>query len=175
MTKPVVIAPIVFSAIGFGIAYGLYATGDKAAATAKISALAVTGGHWQLLSGYVFTRLVSFLNFYPVLYKSQVAQHGIPEPHCHRTPAPRRPSRHSARPTQLTLPAPCSPLSQVMRGNSGNMRANMMVYEQVGESANHGKVVLVEGGDLGRYAPLSHPDFSPIPPSSLSLGHPLSH
>lgn len=41
--------------------------------------------------------------------------------------------------------------AQVMRAKSGNLRANMLVYELVGQGAPQNKVVLAEGGELGRY------------------------
>jgi len=65
--------PIVGGAIGFGLAYGLYAfASDKQAVSARVGTLAATSGQWALLSGYVFHRTVGFLNTYPVLYKGQV-------------------------------------------------------------------------------------------------------
>jgi hypothetical protein len=94
--------PIIGTAIGCGAAALILANADAS----KIHA----ANPWPFASGFVFTRLVSWLNSYPLLYKSQV-----------------------------------------MRTTSGNLRANMIVYEQIGESASCGKVVMAEGGDCGRY------------------------
>lgn len=41
--------------------------------------------------------------------------------------------------------------SAVMRGDSGNLRANMLIYRQIGEGAHPGAIVLAEDGELGAY------------------------
>lgn len=41
--------------------------------------------------------------------------------------------------------------SQIMRGKSGNVRANMYIFKMIGDKAVPGAVVLEEDGDIGRY------------------------
>lgn len=100
--KMLVAFPLVGTVIGCGAASLILANADPS----KIR----DAPAWACASGFVFTRLVSWLNSYPLLYKSQV-----------------------------------------MRTTSANLRANPLVYEQIGEGASSGRVVLVESGDCGRY------------------------
>lgn len=94
--------PVVGTAIGCAAASFILANADPS----KIAG----ANAYACASGFVFTRLVSWLNTYPMLYKSQV-----------------------------------------MKTSSANLRANQLVYEQIGEGASSGKVVMVEGGACGQY------------------------
>lgn len=97
--------------VGFPLVGSIIGCGAASLILANADASKIAGANpWAFASGFVFTRLVSWLNSFPLLYKSQV-----------------------------------------MRTTSANLRVNQLVYEQIGESAACGKVVLVETGDCGRY------------------------
>lgn len=69
--KMLTIMPIATTAIGFGIAYSVFSLGDTASYTARIADVTAKQGHWAFLSGFVFQRLVGFLNMFPIIYKQQ--------------------------------------------------------------------------------------------------------
>merc|ERR1740130_306665 len=66
------VAPCIMTAIGFGIAFAVYKSGSTAIYDAKIQSVASNGMAYCYLSAWVFARLVSVLNFYPMRYKSRV-------------------------------------------------------------------------------------------------------
>ena len=109
-TKAVIFAPIIFSAIGFGIAFAVYKCGSTATYDAKIASVVSYGMAYAYASAWVFSRMVQVLNMYPMIYKGRV-----------------------------------------MRGKSGNLRANMFIYKLVGDKAPENAVVLNEDGDVGCY------------------------
>ena len=67
-----VVAPCIMTAIGFGIAFAVYKNGSTTIYDAKIQSVASNGMAYCYLSAWVFARLVSALNFYPMRYKSRV-------------------------------------------------------------------------------------------------------
>ena len=167
-TRMVFIMPAVTLLIGWGISLLIYHfTGAKASYDAKIETLASNDLHWLYFSALVLSRLNMVINFLPMVYKSAVVTQRHLKPACV--------------PSALIALAPVS--VQQVRGNSGNLRANMYVYrvsspdhaDTSTESAGAlGPVVLEEGGDVGKYNRANrslHHYIENLPP--FLLGMPL--
>ncbi|KAK3275399.1 hypothetical protein CYMTET_16470 [Cymbomonas tetramitiformis] len=100
----IMVAPV---ALGLGLGSAIYNFGDTSAYDKKISLVVAYDLQFAYLAAFVFCRLVSFLNMYPMIAKSRV-----------------------------------------MRGKSGNLRANMYLYREYGS----GKIVTLDDGEeTGRY------------------------
>lgn len=108
--KVISVMSVLFPAIGFGLGFAVYKFGSTAKYDANMEAAIGKDLHWACLSAVVFARAVSWVNSYPMIFKSGV-----------------------------------------MRPKSGNLRANMFVYKQVGDKATDGAVVLEDEGALGQY------------------------
>mmetsp|Transcript_6862 Transcript_6862/g.22795 ORF Transcript_6862/g.22795 Transcript_6862/m.22795 type:complete len:221 (+) Transcript_6862:186-848(+) len=98
---------VVPAVIGASGAYAIYAFGSYAG---KIAVLKDGDLGYLYLAGWLYGRVVGFLNKYPMVAKARV-----------------------------------------VRGDSGNLRANMQIYKQIGEKAMPNAIVLETDGDVGAY------------------------
>lgn len=69
--KTISVMIVVATTIGFAIAAGIHA-GDKDTYNARMASIKDADGHWGYLSAFLFGLMVTFLNMYPMIYKSQV-------------------------------------------------------------------------------------------------------
>ena len=89
----------------------IYSFGSTAKYDAKLAIVTEAEMYWVYLGAFVISRMVGFVNTYPMIFKSRV-----------------------------------------MRGKSGNLRANMYIFKLIGEqSSKPNAVVLDEDGDAGVY------------------------
>eukprot|EP00242_Pyramimonas_sp_CCMP2087_P003729 CAMPEP_0198212460 /NCGR_PEP_ID=MMETSP1445-20131203/26160_1 /TAXON_ID=36898 /ORGANISM="Pyramimonas sp., Strain CCMP2087" /LENGTH=219 /DNA_ID=CAMNT_0043886909 /DNA_START=132 /DNA_END=791 /DNA_ORIENTATION=+ len=58
--------------IGSGIAFAIYTFGDTAAYTKKIALVTQFEMHYAYLAAFIFSRMVNFINVYPMIWKSRV-------------------------------------------------------------------------------------------------------
>uniref|UniRef100_A0A0G4G5V4 Uncharacterized protein n=1 Tax=Chromera velia CCMP2878 TaxID=1169474 RepID=A0A0G4G5V4_9ALVE len=58
--------------VGLGIAYAIFAFGSTAVYTERISAVVAADLHWAFAAVAVLSRVVSFVNFYPMVYKNKI-------------------------------------------------------------------------------------------------------
>eukprot|EP00457_Paulinella_chromatophora_P014608 gb/GEZN01015059.1/.p1 GENE.gb/GEZN01015059.1/~~gb/GEZN01015059.1/.p1 ORF type:complete len:232 (-),score=25.56 gb/GEZN01015059.1/:187-882(-) len=101
---------IVQPLFGLCVACAINKFGNTALYAEKTHQVIANGMVYFLLSTVVISRLVAWLNLYPMIYKSRV-----------------------------------------MKSAARNIRANMIIYEMIGNNVPAGKVVMVEDGDCGVY------------------------
>ena len=104
--KAVIVGPIIFKGIGFGIAYSIFKFGSTLKYDGKIDNVRENELGYAYAGMYILGWMVTQLNMYPMIWKSRV-----------------------------------------MRSKSGNLRANMFIYKNVGKNASDGKVVYEDERD----------------------------
>ncbi|OQR94601.1 hypothetical protein ACHHYP_01095 [Achlya hypogyna] len=97
-------------AIGLVVAFLIYSFGATATYNKRIVAVVGDDLHWACAAVVVLGRVVSFVNLYPTVHKSQI-----------------------------------------MKRDSGNLRANMFIYKAIGKDAAPNAVVLDDAGAVGAY------------------------
>jgi hypothetical protein len=70
------IGPIILAFMNFGLACLIFFFGSYDKYVAKVSMQIEGDYHWLFLGAYMFSRLVTFLNWYPVTYKEAIMKGG---------------------------------------------------------------------------------------------------
>jgi hypothetical protein len=69
-------ATLTLAAINFGLACLIFFFGDRVNYIMRINGLVANDQHWLFLGAYIFSRLVTWLNAFPVAYKEAVMKGG---------------------------------------------------------------------------------------------------